>query len=483
MNHLPHSTVKTMSPIRTSADLTAYVVHSLGYWPEHSIVFLATTPGGIGPCLRADWVQDITADEKHDFLTEILQMIPTQDRDGETLNSIFCLIFGETGTTDAHNIHSGQSWQPELELIQQDALATGRAQEWVSSTYTAIEKSPFDLTCMLFINTYTRWHTNDPAAEFSFDGFVEDIVLSDHYSEQVFSGSTPSKTLQEHAERQYWNVDASRDAPTANSWHDDAVFWAQSYRAMTSNSESYCLNYTAQKTAEFTLWDDAITTIENICHPDNRSALDTHWADKIRSALPAEVAGYLASTLTTMGSSQLVMGVACVGLSTVTRSLAELDHLATPVGAVSTAPVPLLLPKSTMRAVQPNQEPSTNSVDSGTQVGATLENALDTIASYLMGTTPQAPPWLRLEALEILLHLVRGICTPDVMGRVLALLGWIHWLRGSSSQAHTLLMSSRDHQETPEFIAFEEAINHNFLPLWCTSGEQAWRGREFDLPN
>lgn len=343
-----HQAPQSLSPIRTSADLTAYAVHSLGYWPEQSIVLIAASSLGIGPCMRADLVDLETDKHKRSFLTELIDMMPSCGREGEPFTQVFCLIFGPTGTAEAQRIHAGYASEPDLERIQNDAAEAGKAQKWVRAVYQAVERSPLELKCILSVNTYTRWHLNDPAEDFQFEGFIDDIITSDHYADMVLQGSCPAATAEENATRSHWNVDATKTPEAAEQWYEDARFWAQSYRAMTQQDENYCRNYTAQKHAEFILWEKALNTVLTLCLPEHRHQLTQHWADAIRASIPAECMGFLASTMTTMGTSQLVLGATCAGLPTVVQALAELEDMS-PTGkntrAVSSA---LLLPKETI---------------------------------------------------------------------------------------------------------------------------------------
>ncbi|MCP3425555.1 DUF4192 domain-containing protein [Rothia sp. AR01] len=42
------------TPARSPEDIMAYMVHALGYWPDASLVAVATAGGELGPCLRVD---------------------------------------------------------------------------------------------------------------------------------------------------------------------------------------------------------------------------------------------------------------------------------------------------------------------------------------------------------------------------------------------------------------------------------------------
>lgn len=461
------------TPLRSPADIAAYTIHALGYWPENSIVVLGISDGGVGPCMRADLIDLEEREHMQSYISHLMEMMPEFDEQGHRFETFFTLYFGETSTEEARKIQAGESWQPHLELIQQDAQSVARIQPWAESSFTAAREHNVHLVESFYVSTYTRWRLDNPDELMFFDGMVDEIVMSPHYAQMIAHGSSVAHASQDNLPTPAWDVLATSRPDDKDQWLSDANFWFTSYRAtITAPHSSYAQNYSQQKTAEFTLWNHYIQRIMESCETDEfGSAASGTWADQLRDALAPESAGFLASTLTTMGTGQLVLALACADLETVVGALAELDELD---DTEKTARGQVLFPVAERKTL----ESASFSDDA-----ALPAHSLDTIAGYLMGTSPTAPHWERLEALDLLLDLVSYSAESGCLGRIYIMQAWIHWLKGRTSAACAVLEHSKQYQEETEFIAFEEAINRNFIPLWCQDSRQTWRGTYLQIPN
>lgn len=475
-NHTPSHPAEgsEFAPLRSPADITAYTIHALGYWPENSIVVLGISAGGVGPCMRADLIDLEEPEHMQSYISHLMEMMPEFDAAGHRFDTFFTLYFGKTSTAEARKIQAGESWQPHLQLIQKDAESVARIQPWAESSFAAARAHNIHLVESFYISTYTRWRLDDAHELMFFDGMVDEIVMSPHYAQMIAHGSSVAHASQDSLPTPAWDVLATSRPDDKEQWLSDSNFWFTSYRAtITAPHSSYAQNYHQQKSAEFKLWEHHIQCIIDSCaKSETSSAPSTAWADLLRDNLAPEISGFLASTITTMGTGQLILALACTSLKTAVGALTELDELE---DATEQAPQKqVLFPVVTRKILDsPPSHPEP----------PLPEHSLDNIAGYLMGTSRTAPHWERLEALEVLLNMLSHIAEGGCLARIYIMQAWIHWLKGRTSAACAVLEHSKQYREETEFIAFEEAINQNFIPLWCQDSRQTWRGTHLQIPN
>ncbi|WP_336856200.1 DUF4192 family protein [Sinomonas albida] len=109
--------------------------------------------------------------------------------------------------------------------------------------------------------------------------------------------------------------------------------------------------------------------------------------------------------------------------------------------------------------------------------GAGLEEkaALD-FGGVLLGSTPEPPSWERIARLERVLRAMTSMEAPEVRAPALAMLGWIHWVRGRGAKAvgflRRALSAAPDYRFAELFLALVESGE---LAAWARRPETAWR--------
>ncbi|MDO4917677.1 MAG: hypothetical protein Q3974_08695, partial [Rothia sp. (in: high G+C Gram-positive bacteria)] len=84
------------SPVRNAADIIAFAVHNLGYWPHDSIVLVTASEHRMGPTVRAN-AGNLGVQEAADLLIELLQMMPSELDAAERIEKFFIIQFGQGG--------------------------------------------------------------------------------------------------------------------------------------------------------------------------------------------------------------------------------------------------------------------------------------------------------------------------------------------------------------------------------------------------
>lgn len=109
--------------------------------------------------------------------------------------------------------------------------------------------------------------------------------------------------------------------------------------------------------------------------------------------------------------------------------------------------------------------------------GAGLEEeAALAFGGVLLGSTPGAPSWERIARLERVLRAMTAMEAPEVRAPALAMLGWIHWVRGRGAKAlgflRRALSAAPDYRFAELFLAVVESGE---LAAWARRPETAWR--------
>ncbi|WP_168928678.1 DUF4192 family protein [Sinomonas albida] len=107
---------------------------------------------------------------------------------------------------------------------------------------------------------------------------------------------------------------------------------------------------------------------------------------------------------------------------------------------------------------------------------AGLEEAALAFGGVLLGSTPEPPSWERIGRLERVLRAMTSMEAPEVRAPALAMLGWIHWVRGRGAKAvgflRRALSAAPDYRFAELFLALVESGE---LAAWARRPETAWR--------
>ena len=81
--------------ISSERDVVAASLFLLGYWPENSLVILASDGQGVGPILRVD-LPILTENRVEEAVNALLTYLPAETSSGTPTQQIFVLAFTES---------------------------------------------------------------------------------------------------------------------------------------------------------------------------------------------------------------------------------------------------------------------------------------------------------------------------------------------------------------------------------------------------
>ena len=475
------------SPARNATDVLAVTVHNLGYWPENSVVLVSCSARQVGPIVRVgtDDVLDVDGAEAEKALSRYLELLPAQIVPGEPIDRVFCIVFGHAGTQRTVQLTGRGHTPPSMAEVESEAEQAQRARVWIEVVRRAVDRTGLALADLYFVSQTCRWTAIEETNAYLFDGFVEDVLKSPVYLELLMNGSVVAGGEEEGRTLHAFNPQATTDEEHTQAWGEEAHMWFEHYdQTLATDGAAYAEDYLGQKFAETTLWSTALEVIEEtllrLPESETRELSHAQYADAVREAIPAPVAGFMAATLTSAGSSQFIVFATAASLEDAKHLMANVHRES---GLLRTEGAGLMLPLSTAESGQLAEcvrrlhskeicfdEVSPDEAEAASELFGTL----------LTGRTTRAPEWNRVSLLDYTAAVLASVCHGLPAQRLMLMRSWIAWLKGSSSDASAQLEACEELlrvEPSPLQLILESAA----LPRWVGVSEHHWRHRSWNL--
>lgn len=474
--------------VSTPAEVTACALHNLGYWPEKSIMVMTAGGARMGPVLRANVPTfDLPAEEIEEMICQLVSNSPQKFSPAEPITTFFLLIFGADTGIRSRQLNPHTHRQPEHAQIEAEAEQAADFLPWISGAFQAARTLRLNLGDIFYIGEVSRWELSQQKPEFELSGFVEDIQKTNVYLTLMTEGSVVASNRSEHVPQDCLRSEATLDTELQEGWLREATFWFDQFQHHIEIEDDYCADYLRQKYAEAALWSLAVdVTRQELSKPlkgkenKNRNAV---LADRLRSAIPEQLAGFLSATLTSVSSMQFALFTAADSIDTCRALMAHLHREQAREQPQAEAPASshLLLPTTIFQGgifEEKAQQLAADEIDFPSVEEDEMDEACFRFGELLTGRTDTAPQWERIVALQNLVELLVPCAYGMELGRLKLMLAWIAWLKGSCSLAAQYLDECRNlgiWEGTP----LDMVVECGLLPQWVTDGERCFRGIDF----
>lgn len=402
--------------IRTEADIIASALHTLGYLPSNSLIFLTSGPQGLGPLIRLD-LCPLNPQAISSYTQILHHNTPTETSAAGPLDRVFILFFSPRPQPTPSLLTP----PPQDQHLQADADFAASLNPHILPLLAQLNTTPFLVADIIAIGTHTYWSLDTAQPTLNHCGPFNDIITSPLYTHLISQGSTVSTSHQEAHHTTSPNPLATTDPSQRDHWLLTAELAHNHHLTQRPPATPTTL------LQDLTHWEQALThTLPTAALTDPTDPHQPTTADQIRKALNPHHAGHLAATLDNTAILQLLLYQAATSHPQAQKAL---HHLHT----------------------NPNPDP--------TQPGP-----LNHLAQTLTGSTPTPPNWNRLNTLEHISNHLENISHTTTENNAAALQAWIHWLRGSTTTAHHIL----HHTTNPQATILHHLINSNTLPHWHT---------------
>ncbi len=465
-----------ISPVCDARDLLAYAVHQLGYWPSQAVVVLAAGRKNMGPVLRINAVDlKLGQGKAAGILAHYLSLLPAAYA-RDSLSRFFVLVFASDRGIRAQHLNLHQQLFLAEEELREEEEQLAAASGWLKAAELAAADSALELAGLFFVGQSQWWQLKTSQLHRVANGLICDIANSPLYLDLMMQGSLVSSSQGEALQRASFKARATLKPDLCRAWLQQA---GSSFEktAVQVTDQKYGQNFVGQKYAEARFWNLAIekvlTVLAQPLNQEENKNIDAVYADRIRHVLPAQIAGFLAGTLSSVSSLQFVLYQA--GRSLVDLA-ALLNHLATyryssdlyqqEPGVESLLLPPSLIASST-DFVQLQQELAQAPAP---LLGPALENSqsLQHFSNILLGQVKQDPCWQRLDALDRLCSVLLLVSEEQQAAYLAATQAWIAWFKGSSSRSRYLLEPYKEGLGQ-DLLILERLLDTARLPRWLTS--------------
>ena len=481
-------------------DILGFIPHSLGYWPENSLVAMTLQGKRLGATLRVDLPEPgggaggggsggrdgasvaggrgtavskrRAGSGRRDMLADFARNVVTYLQADDAADGSLLALFTDT---DTNSPGGGPAWAGLLKELE-----------------LALEAAGLPLRDAWIIGTefWRNAHCDDPDCCGSPGRPVEQIKNSRLNAEMVYRGSSvgavpgaqgtqPASLPVDPAVRAAECGWAEQFSPRRR---DRAQFdqvldvWTMAMQAATSRelpSDSGAVAPGA------TITDDRTTVAGN--HPagnGNHAAgnLDPGDLDPRNAAQPLqlspELAGYLRASLCIPSWRDAVLVMAAAGRSAAEYGAEDFGMFDTEAGSAAPpgtmshsrlGPTPSPLP----------QAPTTGRPAAG---AVPVTEAVPGYGEVLLGLAPSVPDWTLLVGLERVLERLGGLGDGEPTAAAVTARGWIEWCRGRGSYADALYRQAL--QERPGYRLAEllaELGRRGTLCGWAARREAAWQ--------
>ena len=491
-------------------DILGFIPHSLGYWPENSLVAMTLQGKRLGATLRVDLpasggggsgggVREPMAggrgstvrkrrsgsgsgDVLAGFARNVVSYLQADDAADGSLLAFFT-------ETDSHANGDGTMWAPLLKELE-----------------LALEAAGMPLRDAWIIGTefWRSAHCSDPECCGPTGRPVEQIKNSRLNAEMVYRGSSVgaapgaqgSQTAPLPVDPAVREAESGWAKQFSPRRRDRAQFdqvldvWTMAVQAATvrqdptgaaSDSLASGAFYDAAATNGISL-DPGILDADSLDskNPDPSSLNPTN--DDPRTAgrppeLSAELAGYLRASLCIPSWRDAVLVMAAAGRPAAERGAEDFGMF--DAGAGSAARPGTRSGSRLQPTPRPLAEPGHNSVSGSTVPATSTVPGADAVPGYgevLLGLAPSVPDWTRLVGLERVLERLGGLGDGESTAAAVTARGWIEWCRVRGSYADALYCQAL--QNHPGYRLAEllaELGRRGTLCGWAARREAAWQ--------
>lgn len=459
--------------ISSERDVVAASLFLLGYWPENSLVILASDGQGVGPILRVD-LPILTENRVEEAVNALLTYLPAETSSGTPTQQIFVLAFTES-KAERNTNQSQESKLKEKELVAFSQTSV------LPELHLQTTLRDITLQDLIIIGHDDIWALDRTKLNLHQVCQVEDITCSGVYIDFLTRGYSIAENIEQSAEQ-------LSPAPLHTHDAEECDHWLSLAEILTAESttQRHTLNppTTFQLEADLTIWDRVLTTITQDIHTECGTA-QTHQeaqnlrrkllttgqgyilGDKLRELVSPHIAAHLASSLDNSLTMQLLLGAT---LETLEAAHQALELIAEIEGTQPEGPH-----QEHHRLLPPQEEL--------TPLGCTelhqkthlphpktpaTSDAARPLATALLGAQDKQPHWTKLIALESLAALLENITTTQAESHFIALQAWIRWSFGYSSEAAILLNKANRLSPSTTPLPIHTLITSGVLPLWIT---------------
>ncbi|MBE0009559.1 MULTISPECIES: DUF4192 domain-containing protein [unclassified Arthrobacter] len=413
----PEPPFKVTSP----ADILSYILHTLGFQPESSLVLLTMSGKRVGATLRVD--------------------LPHPDADPVAYATGLCSIL--TADTSADGtlmiLYTGEPWDrhgppPHYEIV-------GRLRQSLDEVGLALRDGWLvNETC------WRDYFCEDPKCcpwPGHPLGSVQDSPLN---AELVYRGSSYADSLT-----------AAVGVGGHEPWTDRADL-TRRWRAEESRLRRRWRN-TSQFTATLALWEELLTTKSAVpAAPSPPAPADHLLEDHTGESTPdLETITHLLASLTCRTLRDSVLVLTGLGKSVALQGAAGLGLLRG-TGLAGTA-------------------------QADADRDASERAAADNYCGVLIGQYRGQLQWQRIDAAHHHLTRLSAVAEGEPLAALLTMLGWIEWARGRGSRAHLYFQRALTVEPGYRLAELlEEVVARGMLAEWSRDKNLAWRNGNPSAP-
>ncbi len=422
----PEPPFKVTSP----ADIQSYILHTLGFQPEASLVLLTMSGKRVGATLRVD--------------------LPPPDADpGASVAGLCSILASDTSADGALMIlYTGESW---------DRYGPPPRQELVGYLRQSLDAAGLALRDGWLVNeNYWRdYFCQDPGC-CPWPGHpLASVQNSPLNAELVYRGSSYAESLTAAV------GDAGREP-----WTDRADLTRRWRREESRLRRRW--RDASQFTATLALWEDLFDTAPESAmtepRPEEPAPAECTTGEPVADL---EVTTHLLASLTCRSMRDAVLVLSGLGKDIALQGAAELGLLR---GAgLAGTPHADTADRETSQVENPDVDtPDVAAPDAGA--------AGDSYCNVLIGRYRGQLQWHRIDAAHRHLTRLSAVAEGEPLAALLAMLGWIEWARGRGSRAHLYFQQSLT--VNPGYTLaelLEEVVARGMLPEWSRDKDLAWR--------
>ncbi|GAB3249867.1 DUF4192 domain-containing protein [Arthrobacter pigmenti] len=412
--------------VSTAADVLSFIPHSLGYWPNESLVFITLTGKVSGATLRVDIPDEPGPVALRSFVKQVRQYLTSDP----TADGAMVAMYTDAGWSP----RPAPPHQAVMDAVKAELAAAGmplRDAWWIGSSGWGCYDCPGNGCC-------------PPSGR-----PLEEITSSLLNAELIFQGSHYGSSLEALHEHQ----------PAAGSSPDQGV--DQAVAANLASIGTLWLQKD-QFTATLAAWQVAMSGRNQRKHPPG-------------SAPDAQSTGFLLASLNNKMVRDCLLVQISVGLSTALTGAKFSGALESPGGF----PV---VPNGLRRAFQVVSIPGRSkrdTVDDSVEAAAAAVDADELMAfrDVLLGQHDGVPDWPTINRAAALFRSLLGYSSGTPAAALLTMLGWIEWIKGRGSSAGRYVATCLELDAEYELaVLLDELFSHGILPQWATRPGTAWRG-------
>jgi hypothetical protein len=214
----------------------------------------------------------------------------------------------------------------------------------------------------------------------------------------------------------------------------------------------------------------------------NPDAVTADRAPELSPQLSPELAGYLRASLCVAAWRDAVLVMAAAGRRAAERGAEDFGMFGADAGSAFTpgtksSPRPRPTPSPIPEPISGSASGSASGSTTGSASGAGPDSeGIPGYGEVLLGLAPSIPNWATMVGLERVLELLGGIGVGESTAAAVTARGWIEWCRGRGSYADALYRQAlQDHPGYRLAELLEELGRRGSICGWAARREAAWQ--------